>query len=181
MELLKKYISLWSHRFVFFYNLFTNKNQFKIKRLLYTIAILVFLSINSACNKDKDEYPLEGPNLSMNDISGNWKATTANYSYDTLFFDVIAEGGSAILVIQSNGRFIFTLKLPDEPDNVSSGQLGFDEEWLAISFDDDPEEYEYFFIGLSNGVLTIRGPAAFDFEGDGTEEPASVDLVLIRD
>ena len=180
MAIFKRCISIWVLKSILIDDLLGNKNQFKIKRLLYPIAILVFLSINIACNKDKDEYPLDGPNLSMNDISGNWKATTANYSYDTLFFDVIAAGGSATLVIQTNGRFTFTLILPDEPDNVSSGQLGFDEEWLAISFDDDPEEYEYFYIELSNGILTLRGPAEFDFEGDGTEEPASVDLMLIR-
>jgi len=180
MALIKRILSLWSHGFIFFDDLHRNKYQFKIKRVFYHIAILALIPFFVTCNKNKNEYPLEGPNLSMNDIAGNWKATSANYHYDTLFFDVIAEGGSVSLVIQGDGRFTFTLKLPDEPDNVSSGQLGFDEEWLAISFDDDPDEYEYFFIQLSNGVLTIRGPAEFDFEGDGTEEPANVDLILIR-
>ena len=181
MELLKKYISIWNHVFVFIDDLLRDNYQFKIKRVLFHILIIAFLPFLITCNKNKNEYPLEGPNLSMNDIAGNWKATTANYSYDTLFFDVVAEGGSVTLAIETNGRFTFTLKLPEESDNVSTGQLGFDEEWLAISFDDDPEEYEYFFIELSNGNLTLRGPAEFDVEGDGTEEPASVDLIMIRD
>ena len=181
MALIKSYFSLGSHGFVFFDDLLRNNYQFKIKRVLFHIAIVAFLPFFIGCNKNKNEYPLDGPNLSMNDISGNWKATSANYSYDTLFFDVIAEGGSVSLMIESNGRFTFTLKIPEEADEVSAGQLGFDEEWLAITFDDDPGEYEYFFIGLSNGVLTLRGPAEFDFEGDGTEEPANVDLILIRD
>ena len=180
MALIKKYIPLWNHLFVFIDDLLRNKSQFKLKRVVYHIAILALLPFLVACNKDKNEYPLDGPNLSMNDISGTWKATTANYHYDTLFFDVIAEGGSVSLVIQSNGRYTFTLKLPDEADNVSAGQLGFDDEWLAISFDDDPGEYEYYFIELANGILTLRGPAEFDFEGDGTEEPASLNLMLIR-
>lgn len=180
MELLKKYISLWSSVFVFIDDLLRNKYQFKIKRVLFHIAIITFLPFLVACNKDKNEYPLEGPNLSMNDIEGNWKATTANFYHDTLFFDVIAEGGSATLVIQTNGRFTFTIKLPEEADDVSAGQLGFDEEWLAIGYDEYPGEYEYFFIELANGILTLRGQTEFDFDGDGTEGPASINLIMIR-
>ena len=180
MALIKRHLSLWSHGFVLIDNLLRNNYQFKLNRVVYHIAILAFLPFFVACNKDKNEYPLDGPNLSMNDISGNWKATGANYSYDTLFFDVIAEGGSVSLVIESNGRFTFILKLPEEADNVSAGQLGFDDEWLAITYDEDPGEYEYFYIDLTNGILTLRGAAEFDFEGDGKEEPANIDLVLIR-
>lgn len=180
MELLKKYHSLLILVSVFIDDLLRN-NQIKIKRVLFHIAIIAFLPFLITCNKNKNEYPLEGPNLSMNDIAGNWKATTANFYHDTLFFDVIAEGGSVSLAIETNGRFTFTIKLPEEPDDVSAGQLGFDEEWLAIGYDEYPGEYEYFFIELANGILTLRGQTEFDFEGDGTDEPASVDLILIRD
>ena len=75
MVIFKRCISIWVLTTILIDGLIGNKNRFKIKRLLYPIAILVFLSINIACNKDKDEYPLEGTVLSMNDISGNWEAT----------------------------------------------------------------------------------------------------------
>jgi len=179
MVLFKKHISIWNNTSVFIDNLL--KNKYRINRVFYHVLILAFLSFLIACDKCKEgeEYPLQGTNLSMNDIAGNWQATTASFSYDTLFLDVIAEEGSALLVIQSNGRFTFTIKLPEEADDVSTGQLGFDEEWLAISFDDDPEEYAYYFIQLANGILTLRGPAEYDLDDDGTLEPASLNLVLI--
>jgi len=147
--------------------------------LFFAVILAASLLIFDSCNKGEEEYPLNGPNLSMDDIAGNWKATHANFNSDTLFFDVIAEGGTVTLSIQSNGRFTFTITLPDEPNDVSTGQLGFDEQWLAIGFDEDPGEYVYYFIELDKGILTLRGEAEFDY-GDGGERPGSVDLVMER-
>lgn len=155
--------------------------------LVYLITILVVLSTFVACKKNKEEYPLSGPNLSMADIAGTWNATTANFSGDELdaagqpkFIDIIAEGGSVTLAVQTNGRFTSTIALPGEPVDISTGQLGFDDQWLAISYDDDPGEYEYYYIELVNQILTLRGPAEFDFDDDGLEEPASLELIMGR-
>lgn len=159
----------------------------KTRRAFCFAVVLVLLSIFVACNKNKEEYPLTGPDLSMADIAGTWNATTANFSSYELdddgqpfFMDIIAEGGSFTLVIQNNGRFTSTITLPGEPDNISTGQLGFDDQWLAISFDEDPGEYEYYFIELVSEILTLRGETEFDFDDDGLEEPASIDLVMER-
>ena len=179
-----------SHRkqlFIFIDGYQITKYVVKTRRLAYLTPILLLLLTFVACNKNKEEYPLNGPILSMADIAGTWNATTANFSGDELdaagqpkFIDIIAEGGSVTLSIQSNGRFTSTIALPGEPDNISTGQLGFDEQWLAISFDEDPGEYEFFFIELVNNVLTLRGPAEFDFDDDGLEEPGSLDWVMER-
>ena len=157
------------------------------RRVFYFAATLLLFSAIVACDKDKEEYPLIGTDLSMADIAGTWDATTANFSSYELdddgqpyFIDILAEGGSFTMVIQKNGRFTATITLPGEPDNISTGQLGFDEQWLAITFDDDPGEYEYYFIELVNEILTLRGPTEFDFNGDDLDEPASLELIMER-
>lgn len=148
--------------------------------LIFAVALAAILLFFDSCKKDEAEYPLTGTNLTMDNIAGNWVATTANFS-GADFFDIIAEGGTAKLVIQSNGRFTFTITLPEEPNNVSTGQLGFDEQWLAISFDTDPGEYEYFFIELVNQILTLRGPAEFDFDDSGQLDEGTLELVMQRE
>ena len=97
--------------------------------------------------------------------------------------DIIKEGGTLKLAIQNNGRFTFTIMLPGEPDQVTTGQLGFDEEWLAVSYDDDPGEYDYLFFDLNadKSILTIRGNGGYDFDDDGTEDIATMSFILERD
>ena len=121
----------------------------------------------------------------MSDIAGNWVANTAIFSAleldadgQPVYFDVIDEGGTFEITIQNNGRFTSTITLPGEPNSISSGQLGFDEEYLAIEYDDFPGEYEYFYITLLNQILTLRGETEFDFGDDGLLEPAYLELIM---
>ncbi len=91
----------------------------------------------------------------------------------------MAEGATVILVIQPNGDFIFTLKYPGEADDVSTGKLGFDGEWLAVRFDDDPEEAS-FFISLVNNILTLRGQVELDLDGNGMMDLGILEMFMVR-
>lgn len=154
--------------------------------LFFLSLIMPALSVLSSCGVE-DEPQLEGDNYSIQDIAGNWTATDAGFtSMEEPYkgsLDVIGEGGSLTISIQNNGRFVLTIKLPSEADQVFPGQLGFDEEWLAVSYDDDPGEYEYHFFSLNadKTVLTIRGTGGYDFDDDGVEDLASFSFILDKD
>jgi len=148
------------------------------------IAGLVVLAAFSACDSGEDEFSLEGDGISINDIAGNWTATRAFFSRaatgPALAVEIVALGGTATLMIQTNGRFTFTTTLPGEAPLVTTGQLGFDEDLLVVIYDDEPDDFEYFGIQSSPTTLSIQGLAGYDFDNDGTEEEARLELDLVR-
>ena len=140
-------------------------------------AILACLTFFMACSGD-DDPSLQSNEMSMADIAGAWIATSATFNGT----DVVADGGSVTLSIQNNGRFNFTIKRQGMNDMVFTGQLGFDEEWLAVEYDTDPGEWEYYDIDLTDGKtkLHIGANSEFDFDNDGMAEFVIFILDMVR-
>jgi len=136
--------------------------------LVFAIAVL---TIFNTCKKD------DGPSTErISEIAGTWTASKATFNGT----DVVSEGGSVILVIQNNGKFIFTIKRPEKNDMVFTGKLGFDEQWLAVEYDTNPGEYEYYDITYDAQNLHIGANSEFDFNGDGTDEVVIFFLDMVR-
>ena len=138
---------------------------------LLFVAFIVPLTIFVSCS-DEDEPSTEG----VSEIAGTWTATQATFNG----VDVVLEGGSVTLIIQSNGNFTFTIKRPGKADIVFTGKLGFDEQWLAVEYDTDPGEYEYYDITYDANNLHIGANSEFDFDGDGTDEFVIFFLDMVR-
>jgi hypothetical protein len=138
---------------------------------LLIVAVLVPLFLFVSCKED-DDFSDER----ISEIAGTWTATSA--SFDGL--DVVDEGGSVTLVIQDNGKFTFTIKRPGRTDMVFTGRLGFDEEWLAVEYDTNPGEYEYYDITYDANNLHIGANSEFDFDGDGSDEFVVFFLDMVR-
>jgi len=144
-----------------------------MKKSGFTLLLFVMVSpaFFVACSKD-DGFSTE----KVSEIAGTWTATKATFNGT----DVVEEGGSVTLVIQSNGRFTFTIQRPGETDMVFTGRLGFDEQWLAVEYDTNPGEYEYYDISYDADNLHIGANSEFDFDGDGTDEIVIFFLDMIR-
>ena len=139
--------------------------------VLICVAVLAPFAIFHSCKKD------EGPSTEkISEIAGTWIATSTSFNG----VDVVEEGGSVTLVVQSNGRFIFTIVRPGRSDMVFEGKLGFDEQWLAVEYDTNPGEYEYYDITYDEHNLHIGANSEFDFDGDGTEEVVIFFLDMVR-
>lgn len=138
---------------------------------LLFVAVMVPLTTFVACNKfgDPSSEKISG-------IVGTWTATSAVFNG----VDVIEEGGSVTLIIESDGRFTFTIVRPGRTAMVFTGRLGFDEEWLEVEYDTDPGEYEYYDITYSEHNMHIGANSIFDFDGDGTPEEVIFFLDMVR-
>jgi len=112
----------------------------------------------------------------VSEIAGTWTATTATFNG----IDVVLEGGSVTLTIQSNGKFTFEIERPGKTAMVFTGKLGFDEQWLAVEYDTDPGEYEYYDITYDAHNLHIGANSEFDFDGNGTDEVVIFFLDMVR-
>ena len=153
----------------------------------YLFLILFIIAACESGDEFEDEFSLVGTNTSIAELTGNWSANKAVFqSFATgpaFEVDIIADGGSVSLSIQSDGRFTVTVAPLGEPAEISTGRMAFDEDLLVISFDDEPEEYEFFSITHNEPNLNIAGGnglVTFDFDDDGTEEPALIDFDFVR-
>ena len=165
----------------------TNTSQYRAlwswlrlqRNLVWVPLISMSLVFLVGCNgDDDDDFSSSGNTLSISDIQGFWIANSATFS-GAEFTDILAEPGSVTLSIQSNGRFTFTIVRPGEPDDVTTGKLGFDGDFLAVRFDDEDEEAS-FFISLINEILTLRGQTELDLDGNGVDDFGILELIMER-
>ena len=172
-----------------YYSIFQSRNHndsatqhvlYKVIHLLLLPLMVFSLGVMTSCNgDDDDEFSNQGNNLSISDIQGSWIATPATFTAPE-FIDILEEGATVTLEIQSNGRFTFTLLMPGEAPEVTTGKLGFDGDFLAVRFDDDIDEAS-FFISLVNQVLTLRGQTELDLDGNGIDDFGILELIMVRD
>ena len=69
-----------------------------------------------SCGEDGElELVKKGGPFEISELAGNWEATTADYfrASDRLEEDIIDDGGSLSLIVQSNGRCAFTIDQVD--------------------------------------------------------------------
>ena len=164
-----------------------------MKTLHQILISSIFVLFLFACSSDDDDVMAdEGPIFSISDLQGTWEATSVIFSYsgpepapEPRSYDLIGEGGSARLVVQSNGRFTLTVTPAGESAESFSGRMYFEDgEFFAIQFDDDPpDDPTYFGETLSGNTFTLNGgpdTAEWDFDGDGNDEAASVYLQFER-
>ena len=143
----------------------------KIHLALLMFFIVAPLTFFVACSKD-DEPSTE----KVSEIAGNWTATKATFNG----VDVVSEGGSVTLAIESNSKFMLSILQPGKTDMVFTGKLGFDEEWLVMVFDVDPDEYNYYDYNYDANNFHIGANAEFDFDQDGTDEYVIFFLDMVR-
>lgn len=145
-----------------------------LKRLNYfLILILHFTILTHIVSCDKDE---ETSSENISAIVGNWTATEATFNG----VEIIQDGGEVTLNIQENGRFTFTIIRPGKNNLVFTGNLSFDEEWLAVEYDTDKGEYEYYSITYDANNLHLGANSEFDFDGDGSDELVIFFLEMVR-
>ena len=160
-------------------------NSFAGLMLLFFAFLLV-----SCSSDDSGGGTLTGTELSISDIQGTWNVTSFVFvkvcdpgvDCPVVEVDLIEEGATATFVIQNNGAFTITSTVPGSGQEIITGQMSFDEDLLVIEFDDSPGEDDYFGIQLTNNKnnLSISGPVEYDFDMDGTDEPAEVNITLVR-
>ncbi|MEM9000720.1 MAG: hypothetical protein AAGB24_10690 [Bacteroidota bacterium] len=166
------------------------KGLFGRKEIFYVMKVFVLALVLVGCSDDEEEelgfeFPLEGSNLSIADIAGNWTATFAQFStvgVPDSSIEIIAAGGSATLNIQDSGRFTSTISLSGEGSQQFSGQMGFSGSFLALLDDtDEPGDEAFLDIDLTpEDELFLGGTLEFDFDEDGNFEPTITNLRLIR-
>jgi hypothetical protein len=152
------------------------------------IFIISMIPLISVCSSEEDENALtkDGPFL-ISELAGNWDASKAQFSVNTVSVDVVEDGGAAQMSVQSNGRFTLTINPTDRDAYTVSGEI-FWEEWqktyyFAIVWDDEPDDWDTYGHTFDGATLTLNGGTGtgeYDFDNDGDMEACSVHFIFNR-
>jgi hypothetical protein len=128
----------------------------------------------------------DGPSedLAYADLIGQWSLFSLIITSDadpSTAFDFRAAGGSGSLHFEADTTFLLVL-LPDpgSPTQSSTGPVTLEQGSVVLTDDADPDT------PLLTGTLSGQrldfetDDAEFDFDGDGTDEPAHVSAVFTR-
>ena len=160
-----------------------------MKSFTYIFLIsLISLTFSCSTDDDEDKHDLtkDGP-FQISELTGTWDATKAQFSVSTNSIDVVEDGGTALMSVQSNGRFTLTLNPVDRNAYTVSGEM-FWEEWqqtfyFAIVWDDDPDDWDTYGHTYDGTTLSLNGgtdTGEYDFDNDGDMESCSVHFSLDR-
>ena len=163
-----------------------------MKPLLHVSMILVAFGL-VACSSDDSDNGADPPQIEIADLAGNWTCTlflATNANNEQEQFELIAMGGSLTAAVAPDGSFVGEASIPD-PDTgipvvvpiggtfalVSQTQLSIE---FAVEIppflENDTVEF-----ALSGNTLTLHDEVTtFDFDFDGVEEAAILDVTLVR-
>lgn len=154
------------------------------KTLFFSTILVLFIAFS--CSNEKDDLTKEGP-FNISELAGNWDATSASFNGNTMSVDVVAEGGSVTMTVQSSGRFSMNIDPVDRDSYTVSGEM-FWEKWegdfyFAIEWDKYAGDWETYGATLTSTTLTINGgfdSGEYDFDNDGSFESTSLNLDFVR-
>ncbi|MGB5553635.1 MAG: hypothetical protein WBM83_03175, partial [Flavobacteriaceae bacterium] len=119
--------------------------------------------------------------------AGTWDADKAQFSVATTSVDVVEDGGTVSMSVQSNGRFTLTIDPIDRNAYTVRGEM-FWEEWqqtfyFAIVWDDYPNDWDTYGHTYDGTTLTLNGGTGsgeYDFNNDGNMQSCSVHFIFVR-
>ncbi len=160
-----------------------------MKQFTY-IFLISLISLTFSCSSDDDEGVMvltkDGP-FHISELIGTWDATKAQFSVNTVSVDVIEDGGTASMSVQSDGRFTLTLDPVDRNAYTVSGEMFWEPFqqtfYFAIVWDDEPNDWDTYGHTYDGTTLSLNGgtdTGEYDFDNDGEMEACTVHFILDR-
>jgi hypothetical protein len=157
-----------------------------LKTLLFSTILVVFVAFS--CNEKDPPTTQDGP-FKISELAGNWEATYASFIRDSddMAVEIIGDGGTVTMAVQSSGRFTMTIDPADRAVYTVSGEM-FWEIWegnyyFSIEWADYPGDWDSYGATLTSNTLEIFGgqeTGEYDFDNDGSSESARVRFTFVR-
>jgi hypothetical protein len=121
-----------------------------------------------------------GPSESS--LVGTWRATKVeliSVQDPAIKFDLVALGATVRLVLGSSKAYTLTLSVPGEPQEIVTGSWSSSGDVLTLTDESGDMQFD---MTLSGNTLTLTGAdGEFDFNDDDVDEPAHLNMVLVRE
>ncbi len=153
------------------------------------LFVPLFALLILSCSKESDSVDdlVKDGDFNISELAGNWEATYASFSGQTDAVEIIGDGGTVTMSVQSSGRFTLTINPSDRAAYTISGEM-FWELWegryyFAIEWDKYKGDWDTYGATLTATTLDINGgpdSAEYDFDNDGNFEICNILLQLVR-
>ena len=159
-----------------------------MKPIIYILLIsLIALTLSCSSDDDTTQALTKDGSFPISELAGDWEATKAQFSVSTTSVDVVEDGGTAELSVQSSGRFTLTIDPVDRDAYTVRGEM-FWEEWeqafhFAIVWDDEPDDWDTYGHTYGGTTLSLNGgtdSGEYDVDNDGDMEACSVHFIFVR-
>lgn len=138
----------------------------------HCLALSLLLGAVAACSGSNATGP------SPASIVGTWQATKVQYVSTTGLgtVDLVAQGGTATLVLDADHTFQYTCTPAGKPAEVLTGTWDVSD---VLTLSMSPTNEMQFDASLSGNTLTLTGAYRdYDFNNDGMGEPARLNMTL---
>lgn len=154
------------------------------KHPVLLLALLAPLALVLAGCGD-DGHDVAGPDdQAFQKLVGTWQASSFEFTSQEDHpesVEVIGLGAEVTVTITPNNRYTLTSALPGEGSETESGDIEVDGDQLVLTADLDGEVERLDYV-LSDGdqrlTISFEDDEGFDFDDDGEDDPASVEIVL---
>jgi hypothetical protein len=117
------------------------------------------------------------------DLAGSWVASEyrfTNPANTAQTVDLVAVGGSLSLMIMADGNYTVTIQEPGNVPETRSGTVEVRGDTLTISESGQGSPTDYLAQRSGDTLTMTTSDEEFDFDQDGTDEPADVRAVYVR-
>ena len=144
------------------------------RRLLLVLPALLF----AACGDDDSTGPVNSS------LVGTWDATViqlTSVADPGTVVELVGQGGNGRLVLQADGGFGLSVGIPGMGTEFGNGDWS-STDVLTLDFGEgDIQGRWQFDIDLNGNTLRLTGAdTEWDFDDDGSEDPAKLNLTLVR-
>jgi hypothetical protein len=113
-------------------------------------------------------------------LAGTWRATRAQYTAGSSSIEVIAQGTSMTLTLNSSGTFTLAIVDPGQAGTTTSGTWTASSDVLTLRPSNATFDIQ-FDMTLSGSTLTLSGGhMQFDVNKDGTLDEAVLNAIFVR-
>jgi hypothetical protein len=117
-------------------------------------------------------------------IYGTWEVTQSEYVSATeppVMVDLIAAGGSGSLELNADASYDATIVPPGGASEHSTGTWSFTESTLSLRESGSAVTWTFDRVIEGDMMVLAGADAGYDFDGDGTPEPATWNVTLTLD
>ena len=145
-------------------------------KLRHLITSALALTLMSACTDGLVD-------VNVDEIVGTWNATEMVFTSDAdseVFVDLIAEGASLSVELGNDGTYQLVILEPGFEPEDEAGTYSVDGAILTLDPIEFPENDLFEAVLNGNSLTLMSSDDEFDFDDDGIEDAASLEVTLAR-
>ena len=148
----------------------------KVNFILFTLCIVFMATSCNSYDDDTSEEEISPPEEALLDFSllvDSWRASeffTVSTNSSLPDANILANGGTVDLAVDSNSEFTFTVNFEIEDGFMNSGEFRIEDNVLQARFEDNVN-YSDLEAEIGEESLSLEGLGVFDFSGEGSNIP----------